>query len=161
MEKDKKFILLTICIMSLFIFISTSLIFSLHLKTENKLVSPLFTPFVKYSVQFVIILISLSIFIGGFIFYIMLNKLEKTKEIVKTDINLILKLLNKDERLIIEKLVNSQGKIMQSDISRINGLNKVKAHRLLSKLKERGIVKIEEYGKTNMVYLSNDILDSL
>src|SRR3989344_1477579 len=149
MNKDKRLILLTICIMALFIFISTSLIFSFHLKTENKLVSPLFTPFVKYSIQFIIILISLSIFIGGLIFYVMLNKLEKTKEIIKIDVSLILKLLNKDERLIIEKLINSQGRVLQSDISRLNGLNKVKAHRLLLKLKERGIVKIENYGKTN------------
>ena len=161
MDKDKKFILLTVCIIALFIFISTSLIFSFHLKTENKLVTPLFTPFIKYSIQFIIVLISLSVFIGGFIFYIMLRKLEKTKEIVKSDINLMLKLLNKDERLIVEKLVNSKGKILQSEVSRTEGLNKVKAHRILSKLKERGVIRLEKYGKTNLVYLSKDILNSL
>ncbi len=161
MDKDKKLILLTITFISLFIFIFASLIFSLHLKTENKLISPLFTPFVRYNAQFIIILISLSVFIGGLIFYIMLKKLEKTKEIVKIDINILLKLLNKDERLIIEKLVNSKGKILQSEVSRTEGLNKVKAHRILSKLKERGVIKLEKYGKTNVVYLSKDILDSL
>jgi len=161
MDKDKKLILLTITFISLFIFISTSLIFSLHLKTENKLISPLFTPFVKYSVQFVIILVSLSIFVGGLIFYMMLKKLEKTKEVIKMDINILLKLLNKDEKLIIEKLINSKGKILQSEVSRSEGLNKVKAHRILSKLRERGVIKLEKYGKTNIVYLSKDILESI
>jgi uncharacterized membrane protein len=161
MKKDKKFILLIVSIIALIIFIATSLIFSFHLNTENKLVSPLFTPFVKYNAQFIIILVSLSIFVGGAIFYLMLGKIEKTKEIVKTDINIMLKLLNKDEGLIIEKLINSKGKVLQSEISRAEGLNKVKAHRILSRLRERGVIRLEKYGKTNLVYLSKDILGSL
>ena len=161
MEKDKKLILLTITVLSLFIFISTSLIFSFHLNTENKLVSPLFTPFIKYSTQFIIILVSLSVFVGGLIFYLMLGKVQKTKDVIKTDVNILFKLLNKDERLVIERLVNSKGKILQSEISRIEGLNKLKSHRITSRLKERGIIKVEKYGKTNMVYLSKDILESL
>jgi len=161
MEKDKKLILLTITVLSLFTFISTSLIFSFHLNTENKLVSPLFTPFIKYSTQFIIILVSLSVFVGGLIFYLMLGKVQKTKDVIKTDVNILFKLLNKDERLVIERLVNSKGKILQSEISRIEGLNKLKSHRITSRLKERGIIKVEKYGKTNMVYLSKDILESL
>src|SRR3989344_93368 len=150
MEKDKKLILLTITVLSLFTFISTSLIFSFHLNTENKLVSPLFTPFIKYSTQFIIILVSLSVFVGGLIFYLMLGKVQKTKDVIKTDVNILFKLLNKDERLVIERLVNSKGKILQSEISRIEGLNKLKSHRITSRLKERGIIKVEKYGKTNM-----------
>lgn len=39
--------------------------------------------------------------------------------------------------------------------------HKVKSHRILSRLKDRDVIRLEKHGKTNIVYLSKDILDSL
>jgi len=38
--------------------------------------------------------------------------------------------------------------------SRIEGIGKVKAHRILERLEKRGILAKEQYGKTNMVKLT-------
>lgn len=65
-----------------------------------------------------------------------------------------LSLMEKDERAVVARIVGEGGRITQSEVSRIKGLGKVKAHRILLKLEKRGIVEKEQYGKTNMVKLS-------
>jgi len=68
-----------------------------------------------------------------------------------------LKLLNPNERKIIDKLIENRGVALQSEISRMDEMGKVKAHRYLQKLSQMGVVKIERHGNTNKIVLSEDI----
>ncbi len=101
----------------------------------------------------------IPVFIGGgailgavayYLFY------ERTAPVKKeADAALSVSLMEKDESKILHKLVSEGGRITQSEVSRIEGIGKVKAHRILAKLEKRGIVASEKYGKTNMVKISD------
>jgi len=47
--------------------------------------------------------------------------------------------------------------VLQSEISHIDGMNKLKSHRAIRNLELRDVVKTESYGKTKRIILSKDI----
>jgi uncharacterized membrane protein len=102
-----------------------------------------------------------GIIIGAFVFYFMTTKLDdKKKELEKTTSALI-QFLSKDERKVVEKIMSESGKVLQSEISRMEGLGKVKSHRILQRLMDRGVIEIEAHGKTNVVRLTKAIKEAI
>lgn len=79
----------------------------------------------------------------------------------KLDNNAVLKFLNANERKIIEALIGKKGATLQSEISRMDGMNKLKTHRAIKELERKGIIKTESHGKTNRIMLTKDIRDAL
>ena len=77
---------------------------------------------------------------------------ERTAPASKADV--ALSLMGRDERAVVGRIVEEGGRVTQSEISKVKGLGKVKAHRILQKLERRGVLEKEQYGKTNMVKLS-------
>lgn len=73
--------------------------------------------------------------------------------------NIILRLLNSDEREVLEKLIEGRGTVLQSEISRTEGMTKLKAHRAVKDLERKGMIKTESHGKTNRIFLTKDIKD--
>ncbi len=71
------------------------------------------------------------------------KKLTKTKEIT----------LDQDEKLILEKIKESEGTIFQSDLVEKTDFNKVKVTRILDKLEGRKIIERKRRGMTNVVIL--------
>ncbi len=71
----------------------------------------------------------------------------------------ILNLLNPNEKKVIEKIIENGGNALQSEISSMEGMTKLKAHRAVKELKNKGIIKVEQYGKTNQLILSEDFKD--
>jgi uncharacterized membrane protein len=69
----------------------------------------------------------------------------------------ILKLLNANEKKVMEKIIENEGSALQSEISRMEGMTKLKTHRAVKELERKGIVKLEQYGKTNRIILAKDI----
>lgn len=69
----------------------------------------------------------------------------------------LLKFLNYHENQVIKKLIEHDGMVLQSEISRIPSMGKVKAHRVLQDLEQKGIIKKEPYGKTNRILLDETI----
>jgi predicted transcriptional regulator len=97
---------------------------------------------------------------------IVISKLIKKNNSVSTkspteigDKNIILKFLNPSERKVIERLIETKGNVLQSEISRIEGMTKLKTHRAVKDLERKGIIKRESYGKTHRIILSKDIKD--
>jgi uncharacterized membrane protein len=93
-----------------------------------------------------------------------ISKLINKKDVVSrtnlkndTERNVILKFLNPSERKVVERLVHEKGKILQSEISQMEGMTKLRTHRAVKDLERKGIIKTESYGKTNRIILSNDI----
>jgi DNA-binding MarR family transcriptional regulator len=83
-----------------------------------------------------------------------------SKNSIKTDYkNIILKFLNFGERKVVEKLIEKKGEILQSEITRLEGMTKLKTHRAVRNLEKKGIIKVEKYGKTNRIILSKDVRD--
>jgi uncharacterized membrane protein len=65
------------------------------------------------------------------------------------------KTLTEEERKIIEVLNNHNGKYLQKYIRNDTGLSRLKTHRIIARLADRGIVTLEKTGNTNQVFLAN------
>ncbi len=73
----------------------------------------------------------------------------------------ILSLLPPSERKIVQKIAEKKGEVLQSEISRLEGVGKVRAHRVIDRLIRRGILEKEQIGKTNVLKLRKDVLEAL
>jgi hypothetical protein len=107
-----------------------------------------------------------AVLVLGFMFGVLTSYmyLERKAELPIPSLNRvesILLLLNPTERKIIKKIVDGGGNALQSDISRIEGIGKVRAHRTIDKLIRRGVLIKEEKGKTNILKLKKEIMDSV
>ncbi len=67
----------------------------------------------------------------------------------------ILRVLNDDERKVIETIVAEGGTMLQKDIRWKTGLSRVKTHRILFRLAKRGIVSAEKYYNTKKIALAD------
>jgi hypothetical protein len=67
----------------------------------------------------------------------------------------VTKTLTEDERKVITVLNSHNGKYLQKYIKTETELSRLKTHRILARLSERGIVSLEKTGNTNQVYLSS------
>jgi hypothetical protein len=67
----------------------------------------------------------------------------------------VLKTLNDEERKVIEVLNTHDGKYLQKYIRKEAGLSRLKTHRIVARLADRGIVSLEKTGNTNRVFLEN------
>jgi len=98
------------------------------------------------------------------------NNMELISNIVKKEKNgngikkkednnnqLFLKFLNLTERKVVEKLIENKGITLQSEISRMEGMTRLKTHRAVKELERKGIIKIESFGKSNRIILTKDI----
>jgi len=70
-------------------------------------------------------------------------------------LNAVLRVLNDDERKVIETLAAEGGTMLQKEIRWKTGLSRVKTHRVLFRLAKRGIVSAEKYYNTNKIVLAN------
>ena len=91
---------------------------------------------------------SLGVLVGSIVYYFMFPKVEKYSIDTKT----LIELLEKNEKEVIQKIVENGGEITQSKLSKLFG--KVKAFRIIQTLERRNIVQKEPYGKTNMIKLN-------
>ena len=83
------------------------------------------------------------------------NKPEN-KDSDKSSKILFLKFLNYGENQVIKKLIENKGTILQSEISRMSNMGKVRTHRIITELKKKEIITLEKYGKTNRINLTED-----
>lgn len=70
---------------------------------------------------------------------------------------ILLKFLNYNENRVMKTLIENSGTILQSEISRLPNMGKVKAHRTLNDMKTKGLIDLEPYGKTNKISLTSDV----
>ncbi len=83
--------------------------------------------------------------------------IPKTNPRSGADKNIILKFLNPSERKVVESLIEKEGELLQSEISRTGEMNKLRVHRTVKDLERKNIIKVEKYGKTNRITLSEDV----
>jgi len=105
--------------------------------------------------SFVPLALLLGIAIGAAAHYLFLEKSPLQPKVHSKESAYLL--LDSDERKIVSKINEQNGRALQSEISRMEGMGKVKAHRLLARMSKRGILEIESFGKTNTVRLSKGV----
>ena len=67
----------------------------------------------------------------------------------------VLRVLKDDEKKVIETLVAEGGTMLQKDIRWKTGFSRVKTHRILHRLAERGLVAAEKHYNTNKITLAD------
>jgi len=77
------------------------------------------------------------------------------KKVTKENYQKILNTLNNDEKLVFDKIIESEGTIFQSDLVEKTKFTKVKVTRILDKLEGRGLVERKRRGMTNVVILKH------
>jgi uncharacterized membrane protein len=77
----------------------------------------------------------------------------KPKKITKENYEKIMKDLNADEKIVLEKIIEAEGTIFQSDLVEKSGFTKVKVTRMLDKLEGKGVIERKRRGMTNVVIL--------
>jgi uncharacterized membrane protein len=83
---------------------------------------------------------------------------ESKNESKKVDFNnVILNLLNVNEKKVVKRLLEQNGNLLQSEISKIENMGRVKTHRTVKDLELKGIINTEKYGNTNRIYLTNSV----
>ena len=80
---------------------------------------------------------------------------HKPKKINKENYQKDMAELGMDEKLILEKLLDAQGTIFQSDLVEQTKLTKVKVTRLLDRLEGQGLIERKRRGMTNVVVLKH------
>ena len=85
------------------------------------------------------------------------NSISNKTSTETNDKNIILKFLNAGERKVVEALIENKGEILQSEISQMEGMTKLKTHRAVRDLERREIIKKESHGKTHRIILSKDV----
>ena len=99
-----------------------------------------------------------GVLIGAGGIYLFSSELQKTTSSLKSNTELLLSFLSPKEKEVLQLLVEKNGQAFQADISKIHGMTRLKAHRIVSKLAERKIVAVNSYGKANLVTLSPNVL---
>jgi hypothetical protein len=79
----------------------------------------------------------------------------------KENTAMVLKTLKADERSIVNVLDVHGGTYLQKYITKEAGLSRLKTHRVVAALSERGIVQVEKYGNTNQVRLAKWFHDGM
>lgn len=92
----------------------------------------------------------------GVIYFLVLPEMKNyyaTGNNGKENTSMVLKTLKPDERTVVEVLSLHGGAYLQKFISKESGLSRLKTHRVVAALSERGIVTAEKHGNTNQVIL--------
>ena len=100
------------------------------------------------------VLASVGLLTGTLVYYMFSPQFEKRR----VDKDIILRMLNKSEKAVVNAIIEGGGEISQARIGQATGLSKVSVFRSLERLKQRGIIEKESMGKTNSVRLAGDIM---
>ncbi|MCR4335142.1 MAG: hypothetical protein NUV57_01245 [archaeon] len=107
------------------------------------------------------LMLSFALLIGAGTYYLMAQQVESKEKSLKKNTDVILKLLNSDEKKLVNLLLENKGKILQAEVTRLPGMTKVKSHRVVQKLIDRGVLEKESVGKTNVLKFTEEIKQGL
>jgi DNA-binding MarR family transcriptional regulator len=102
---------------------------------------------------FIPLLSSIGVVVGTAVYYMMSERIAKTRKNARQEIEKTVSLLPREEAEILKLLIR-QGKVSQSSLPSKISCSRVKVHRAVKKLEEKGAVAKESRGKTNSLTLS-------
>ena len=156
MDSRKK-IVIAILLVSVFIFLISVLVFVYALSAQGQPVPDFLLPFLSYHIHFMVIMGLFGLGSGVIVYSILSSTIEKEKKVVKTNVGIIMKFLGNDDREIVKLLLEKGGVTTQSQISKLPGMTRLRAHRIVRKLEDRGVVHVEKWGKVNMVRVVDEL----
>lgn len=153
----RKQIVLGLLVVSTFIFLVTVLVFVFALYSHGQDVPPFLYPFIEYHIHFMVVMGVFGVLSGLTVYGILNSTIEKQKRMAKTNVEIILKFLPEEDREVVRLIMGKGGMTTQSEIARLPGMSRLKAHRTVKRLESRGIVHVEKNGKINMVRIVDEL----
>jgi len=99
---------------------------------------------------------SIGLFIGTFVYYLMVKQLRKKETNLGKCSKLIYNIFSEDEKNILKEIAQ-QKSITQAKISSITGLPRLKVFRIIEKLKKKGFIEKQEKGKARIIKIKDEI----
>ncbi len=103
----------------------------------------------------------IGLLVGTVVYYIMSDKVIQQEQSLKKNTKIILNFLSREEKKVIETLLENDGKVQQYELSHLPNLNKVKTHRILFNLEQKGVISKERLGKINKIVLNKELYEVL
>lgn len=155
LNQGKK-IALGLVIISVFIFLTTVLVFVYAFSSKPDEIPAIFRPFLNYHIEFMLVMGLFGV-LSGLIFYsITHSTIQKQEKAAKNTMGILLKFLSGDDRALMNLLFEKKGFTTQTEIAQL-GMGRLRAHRAVKRLEERGILAVEKHGKMNVVRLSGEL----
>jgi len=116
---------------------------------------PFFIPLA--TLQFLITVLASVV---GVIYFLVLPEIRSytapnPKQPIGGAVGMVMKTLNLEEQKVVEILRIHNGKYLQKYITKESELSKLKTHRIVARLSERGLVQVTKKGNTNEVSLAD------
>ena len=107
------------------------------------------------------IIASIAVIAGALTYYLMVGRVESKDASLKKNTGILLQFLNPEERKLVNLLIENNGKALQAELTRLPGMSKVKSHRIVQRLIDRGVIEKDSVGKTNVVKFSKEVKEGL
>lgn len=105
-----------------------------------------------------IFIILATIFVSSLLYYLFSLKIDEKEKIITKNIEILNSILDDEEKKVLDK-ISKTGELEQKEISEM--FDKIKAHRVIKKLHEKGIIEIKKNGKTNKIKLNKELRKEL
>lgn len=105
--------------------------------------------------SFLIFFTLIVIFTITLFYYLYSLSISKKEKIINSNQKTLFSILNDDEIKLINQIIKNKGNLEQKRISENYG--KIKAHRLIQKLKEKNIITIDKKNNRNLINLNKDL----
>lgn len=114
--------------------------------------------FIHQHVTIMLVLVVISIGMGYSWSSVLAQQIRKEEKTMQDLLDIVNDLLSRDDRLVIRLLVENNGRISQHEIALHEKMTRVKAHRVVKSLEQRGVVHKEKIGKRVYLHLDATIL---
>lgn len=162
-----KRVFVAIAIIIGFLILLSGLIMSYHFSSQG-IPAPWLAPFVTYHSELMLVMGALGLGVGAAVFYLMSEKVEVMSEKVEAKqaesritVDMLLSFLSSDERKAVTFIADNNGLALQSELSRLPGMSRLKAHRVVQRLSQKEIISAERHGKINKLRLSPAVFEAL
>jgi len=156
MNKNAK-IVLGIAIIIGFVVLVGVLTFSYTTVMQGGQLNSISALIMEHHVEFMLLTSFLGILVGAGVYYLLKEEVAQKETDAVNSTMLLLKFLSEEEREIIILLSEKDGMTTQAEISKLPGMTRLKAHRLVDKMEKKGLIFVEKYGKVNMIRLVDEL----
>jgi uncharacterized membrane protein len=120
-----------------------------------------------FGILFIILVGIAIVSVGGLVYFLAFPEIKTTETVAKASAKQlptqnsikpyesVVKTLTDEERKVIGVLKAHDGKYLQKYIRKEAGLSRLKTHRIIARLADRGILTLEKFGNTNQVLLAD------
>jgi len=90
----------------------------------------------------------------GIIYFIIMPEITpRKKDSNEVDVKELMNFLLPDERRVVDILIKHDGEYLQKQITKEADFTRLRTHRIIARLAQRGIVTVEKVGNTNKIKL--------